>query len=80
MLRGRLVVGMVIGCTVEPLFEALAAFHRAHPGIEISLLEDNSEQLLDGIRSGSIDFALIGTATAPPPGMNAQSSIKAAPP
>jgi DNA-binding transcriptional LysR family regulator len=75
LLRGRLVVGMVIGCTVEPLFEALAAFHRAHPGIEISLLEDNSEQLLDGIRSGSIDFALIGTATATPPGMNALTIV-----
>src|SRR5476651_2161274 len=26
LLRGRLVVGMVTGCTVTPLFDALAAF------------------------------------------------------
>ena len=24
-------VGMVVACTVAPLFEALAGFHRAHP-------------------------------------------------
>jgi DNA-binding transcriptional LysR family regulator len=75
LVRGRLVAGMVIGCTVEPLFEALAEFHRAHPGVELTLLEDDSEQLLDGIRSGAIDFALVGTATATPPGMNALTVV-----
>jgi len=44
----QLTVGMVIGCTITPLFDALAAFHRAHPGVEISLLEDNSDRLVDG--------------------------------
>jgi DNA-binding transcriptional LysR family regulator len=39
LIRGRLTVGMVIGCTLTPLFDALAAFHQAHPGVEISLLE-----------------------------------------
>jgi DNA-binding transcriptional LysR family regulator len=71
LIRGRLVVGMVIGCTVVPLFEALAEFHRAHPGVEISLVEDNSEQLVEGIHAGAIDLALIGTAIATPPGLNA---------
>lgn len=37
LIRGRLTVGMVVGCTVTPLFEALAAFHRDHPGVELSL-------------------------------------------
>ena len=44
LLRGRLVVGMVTACTVTPLFEALAAFHHAHPGVEISLLEGSSDR------------------------------------
>jgi len=37
VLRGRLDVGMVSGCTITPLFDALANFGTAHPGIEISL-------------------------------------------
>ena len=65
LIRGRLVVGMVIGCTVTPLFEALSAFHRAHPGVEISLLEDNSDRLVEAVRLGTVDVALVGTATAP---------------
>ena len=55
LIRGRLTVGMVIGCTVTPLFDALAAFHRAHPGVEISLLEDNSDRLIEGVRAGTVD-------------------------
>ncbi|MEU9536605.1 MULTISPECIES: LysR family transcriptional regulator [Streptomyces] len=65
LIRGRLTVGMVVGCTLTPLFEALAAFHEAHPGVEISLLEDSSDRLTEGVRTGAVDLALIGTATAP---------------
>ncbi|MBB2743867.1 UNVERIFIED_ORG: DNA-binding transcriptional LysR family regulator [Microbispora rosea subsp. rosea] len=65
LIRGRLTVGMVVGCTVTPLFDALAAFHRAHPGVEISLLEDNSDRLVEGVRAGALDLALAGLAAAP---------------
>jgi DNA-binding transcriptional LysR family regulator len=66
LLRGRLVVGMVTACTVTPLFDALAAFHVAHPGIDISLIEDNSDRLIERVRSGTIDVALVGASgTAP---------------
>ncbi|WP_182899321.1 LysR family transcriptional regulator [Microbispora sp. H10830] len=65
LIRGRLTVGMVVGCTVTPLFDALAAFHRAHPGVEISLLEDNSDRLVEGVRAGALDLALAGLAVAP---------------
>ncbi len=75
LIRGRLTVGMVIGCTVTPFFDALAAFHRAHPGVEISLLEDNSDRLVEGVRAGVLDLALIGTATATPDGLDALTII-----
>ncbi|MGI5368608.1 LysR family transcriptional regulator [Streptomyces iakyrus] len=65
LIRGTLVVGMVIGCTVTPLFDALAAFHRTHPGVEISLLEDNSDRLVEAVRLGTVDVSLVGTAVAP---------------
>ncbi|MDT0269402.1 LysR substrate-binding domain-containing protein [Streptomyces sp. DSM 44915] len=69
LLRGRLRVGMVIGCTVAPLFDALAAFHRAHPGVELSLQEDGSDRLVAAVRAGTLDLALVGTAHATPEGL-----------
>src|ERR1700677_2005336 len=50
LIRGRLVVGMVTACTVTPLFDALASFHLAHPAVEISLVEDNSDRLVARVR------------------------------
>ncbi|NNN36284.1 LysR family transcriptional regulator [Streptomyces sp. S3(2020)] len=75
LIRGRLTVGMVIGCTLTPLFDALAAFHRAHPGVEISLLEDSSDRLVEGVRTGAVDLALIGAAATTPEGLDALTII-----
>jgi DNA-binding transcriptional LysR family regulator len=69
VIRGRLTVGMVTACSVTPLFDALSAFHRAHPGIEITLVEDSSDRLTERVRAGALDLALIGAASAPPPGL-----------
>ncbi|GGG28301.1 LysR family transcriptional regulator [Rhodococcoides trifolii] len=67
MVRGRLDVGMVTACTLSPFFDATAAFHRSHPGIELSLTEGNSTDLLDDVRRGSLDTALVGVAERTPP-------------
>ncbi|MFJ9522250.1 LysR family transcriptional regulator [Kitasatospora sp. NPDC101801] len=75
LIRGRLTVGMVVGCTVAPLFEALAGFHRAHPGVELSLLEDGSDRLVSGVHSGALDLALIGAAATTPAGLEAFTVI-----
>ena len=71
LIRGRLTVGMVNGCTITPLFDALAAFHLTHPGVEINLYEDNSDRLIEGVRTGATDLALIGASGAPPTGLDA---------
>jgi DNA-binding transcriptional LysR family regulator len=71
LIRGRLVVGMVYGCTIAGLFDALAAFHRAHAGVDVTLIEDSSDPLTDRVRHGAADIALIGTAGAPPSGLDA---------
>ena len=65
LLRGRLVIAMVTACTVRPLFDALSAFHAAHPGVELSLLEDASDRLIELVRSGQADLALTGVAAMP---------------
>jgi DNA-binding transcriptional LysR family regulator len=71
LVRGRLVVGMVTACTVTPLFDALAAFHRAHPGVDLTLVEDNSDRLIERVRRGTVDVALIGASGSTPPGLEA---------
>src|SRR3954452_4903462 len=76
LVRGRLTMGMIIGCEVTPLFDALAAFHRAYPSIEIALLEDNSDRLIDNVRSGAADIALVGVAGAPPEGLDSQVIVR----
>ena len=71
LIRGRLMAGMVTACTVTGLFDALAAFRLAHPGIEITLIEDNSDRLIESVRTGRADLALIGTAGTLPHGLDA---------
>src|ERR1035437_698205 len=76
LIRGRLTVGMINGCTITPLFEALAALHRIHPGIEINLYEDTSDRRIEGVRTGATDLALIGAPGAPPTGLEALPIIR----
>ena len=76
LIRGRLVVGMVTACTVTGLFDAFAAFRLAHPGIELTLVEDNSDRLIELVRSGAADLALIATAGDPPTGVDALPIVR----
>ena len=75
LVRGQLAVGMVTACTVAPLFDALSAFHRAYPGIEITLAEDHSDRLVEQVRDGSADLALIGAPGELPEGVDGQIVI-----
>jgi len=72
LVRGRLTVGMVTGCEVTPLFAALASFHREHPGIELELTEEKSSYLVNAVRTGEVDIALVGVAGSPPEHLSAQ--------
>ncbi len=75
LVRGRVCVGMVTACTVTPMFDALADFHSEYPGVDISLAEGNSDDLIAEIRSGALDLALVGTASVPPEGLNSMIII-----
>ena len=69
LLRGRVAVGMIVARSALDLPDLLAEFHRDHPGVEITLIEDNSDHLLEMLASGSINLALVGLASAPPAGI-----------
>lgn len=85
LIRGHLVVGMVTACTVTPLFDVLAAYHLSHPGVAISVVEDSSDRLIERIRSGTADLALVGSVGAAPADLESlllvsESLVAAAPP
>jgi DNA-binding transcriptional LysR family regulator len=75
LTRGRVAVGMITACGVLELPDALAEFHRLHQGVEISLREDNSDQLLEALRGAQLDLAFVGLAGDPPPGISTQDVI-----
>jgi DNA-binding transcriptional LysR family regulator len=72
LVRGRATVGTVVGCGAVGLPEVLAAFHRAHPGVEIALTEGGSDRLLAGLLDGQLDLGLVGLAGPPDPGVEVQ--------
>jgi DNA-binding transcriptional LysR family regulator len=67
LVRGQVTVGMVSGCALPILAELLAAFHDRYPGVAITLTEDNSDRLVERLRDGQLDLALIGWAGQTPP-------------
>jgi DNA-binding transcriptional LysR family regulator len=69
LVRGRVAVGMVTACTFGGLFDLLADFHRNHPGVDVLLSEDHSAHLVDAVRHGRLDLALVGLADTAPPGV-----------
>ncbi|MFB7614281.1 LysR family transcriptional regulator [Kitasatospora sp. NPDC056181] len=72
LVRGQVAIGLVSGAATEEfaVAELLAGFHRDHPGVEISLSESGSEQMLAALRRGELDIAIVGVAQQePPPGI-----------
>lgn len=72
LARGRVAVGMLVSCGIPDLPALLDGFHRAHPGVEITLTEADSDRLLAALREGTLDMAVIGVAGDPPAGVESQ--------
>jgi DNA-binding transcriptional LysR family regulator len=69
LLRGRIRVGMVTSCGVPDVPVLLERFHRRYPGIDISLVEDSSHALMDQVRDGTLDMALVAFGMRDPEGL-----------
>ena len=68
LLSGHITIGTVTSLSAEgfDLPALLAEFHRDHPNVEITLTAANSDQLIQGLRDGRLDMAILGLGTTAP--------------
>ncbi|WP_162527301.1 LysR family transcriptional regulator [Sphingomonas solaris] len=67
--NGRLSIGITPLCSGPVLADAVAHMQHDHPGVDISLTESRSNQILGGLRDGLFDLGLVtGVGEAPPSG------------
>jgi DNA-binding transcriptional LysR family regulator len=57
--RGRLVLGATPSLTTNLLPPVLAAFHSRHPGLELTVHEAGSQDLVDRLEKGEMDLAVV---------------------
>ncbi|BCI81057.1 LysR family transcriptional regulator [Mycobacterium sp. SMC-18] len=58
LVRGAVTIGTVTAHDVD-MPSLLARFHEAHPHVDITLGTDNSDVLIEGIRTGQLDAAIV---------------------
>jgi DNA-binding transcriptional LysR family regulator len=70
LLRGTLSVGTLQCLGAVDLLPVLARFHAAHPGVEIQLRQGGSTELIDRVRTGDLDLALVSVPAEGAPGVS----------
>lgn len=71
LLSGHVAVGTVTSHDVD-LPGLLAGFHRDHPAVEITLTEATTDELVEGLRVGSLDAAIVSVGRTMPPGIEGE--------
>jgi DNA-binding transcriptional LysR family regulator len=69
LVVGSLRVATVTGLVWPRLFDALAAVHNAHPGIDLRLQEGVSDDHVAAVRDGTIDVAVAAWSGQAPAGL-----------
>ncbi|MXM68591.1 LysR family transcriptional regulator [Streptomyces sp. HUCO-GS316] len=69
VVQGQVALGSVASSLSLRLPELVADFSERYPAVEISLSEGSTEQLVDAVRAGRIDVAVIGVSSDPPTGL-----------
>ena len=75
VVRGRVRLGMIRGCSIPPFLDALAAFGVDHGGVELVLAEDDSDVLMRRVLAGELDVALVGWAGEPLSGLGVTTVV-----
>lgn len=71
LLRGRVAIGTITSISPRSvdLPQLLASFHRRHPGVDLSLIEDAASMLTQRITDGRLDVAFTSLTDATTRGM-----------
>jgi len=72
LVTGHLRVGLVMPLPDRSVVRIVGAFGRKYPGIELTLVEDETDALLDGLAAGDLDTAFLGLG----PGQDAPDSLQ----
>ena len=59
--QGRVTVGITNYLATAHLPRVLPAFHKEHPGIEVRICEETTDQVKHSLLSGKLDFAIMHT-------------------
>jgi DNA-binding transcriptional LysR family regulator len=73
LVTGQLRAGLVMPLPDRRIVRAIGAFGRKYPGIELTLVEDETDALLDGLAAGDLDTAFLGLG----PGQDPPASLQA---
>jgi DNA-binding transcriptional LysR family regulator len=71
LVRGHVALGMITSHNFD-IPGLLAGFHEDFPAVEITLVEANSDRLVDDVLTGHLDAAIIAIAGEPPAGLGVQ--------
>ena len=64
LVKGKVAIGTITSCPAVAIADMIDGFHRAYPAIEITLQQDNSDRLVDAVRQGSLDLAVIALSAS----------------
>jgi DNA-binding transcriptional LysR family regulator len=66
LVHGTVTIGTVTSHSVD-MPALLADFHADHPNVEITLGTDSSDQLIDKVRAGTLDMAIVSVGSGEKP-------------
>ena len=76
LLRGHVTVGTIDWIRVLDLPGLIAGFHRDHPDVEITVVQEQAAALTDGLRDGRIDLAFLSLGADRPAGIATRAVIE----
>jgi DNA-binding transcriptional LysR family regulator len=76
LLRGHVTIGTVDWIQSLDLPGMLAGFHRDHPNVEITVVQEKAAALTDGLRDGRVDLAFLSLGSTPPEGIATRDVIE----
>jgi len=77
LVIGQLRVGLVMPLPDRRVIRAIGAFGRRYPGIELTLVEDETDALLDALAAGDLQTAFIGLGPRQEPPANLDAVVVA---